>query len=53
MGLYLIESYVTQAGGAIEVADNSPRGAIFSLFVPATGNARRPLQELEDTDYAS
>ena len=53
IGLYLIESYVTQAGGAIEIADNSPRGAIFSLFIPATGIARRPAQELEDTDYAT
>ena len=53
IGLYLIESYVTQAGGAIEVADNTPRGAIFSLFIPATGTARHPVQELEDTDYAT
>lgn len=53
IGLYLIDSYVTQAGGAIEVADNSPRGAIFSLFIPATGIVRRPAQELEDTDYAT
>ncbi len=53
IGLYLIESYVTQAGGAIEVADNTPRGAIFSLFIPATGAARRPAQEPEDNDYAT
>ncbi|MGA4468635.1 ATP-binding protein [Enterobacter hormaechei] len=53
IGLYLIESYVTQAGGAIEVADNTPRGAIFSLFIPATGTVRHPVQELEDTDYAT
>lgn len=53
IGLYLIESYVTQAGGAIEVADNTPRGAIFSLFIPATGTARHPAQEQEDTDYAT
>ena len=53
IGLYLIDSYVTQAGGAIEIADNSPRGAIFSLFIPATGIVRRPAQELEDTDYAT
>ncbi len=25
IGLYLIEHYVTQAGGTIEVADNAPR----------------------------
>lgn len=35
IGLYLIDSYVTQAGGTIEVADNEPRGTIFSLFIPA------------------
>ncbi len=53
IGLYLIDSYVTQAGGAIEVADNMPRGTIFSLFIPATGTPKRPVQELEDTDYAT
>ena len=53
IGLYLIENYVTQADGSIEVTDNRPRGAIFSLFIPATGIARRPAQELEDTDYAT
>ena len=53
IGLYLIESYVTQAGGLIEVADNTPRGTIFSLFIPATGTARCTSQELEDTDYAT
>ena len=53
IGLYLIDSYVSQAGGTIEVADNMPRGAIFSLFIPATGTVRHPVQELEDTDYAT
>lgn len=53
IGLYLIDSYVTQAGGAIEVADNMPRGTIFSLFIPATGTPKRSVQELEDTDYAT
>ncbi|WP_312951954.1 sensor histidine kinase [Superficieibacter sp.] len=48
IGLYLIESYVTQAGGSIEVTDNAPRGAIFSLFIPA----RHPAMELEETHYA-
>lgn len=49
IGLYLIESYVTQAGGSIEVADNVPRGAIFSLFIPA----RHPTQEQEEAYYAT
>ncbi len=39
IGLYLIEHYVTQAGGAIEVADNAPRGTIFTLFIPADAHA--------------
>ncbi|BBT69549.1 sensor histidine kinase [Klebsiella sp. WP8-S18-ESBL-06] len=53
IGLYLIDSYVTQAGGLIEVSDNAPNGTIFSLFIPAAGPARRTAQQLEDTDYAT
>ncbi|MBS0971685.1 histidine kinase [Chimaeribacter arupi] len=34
IGLYLVSRYVTQAGGLIEVADNSPCGTLFSLFIP-------------------
>ena len=34
IGLYLVSRYVTQTGGLIEVADNSPRGTLFSLFIP-------------------
>ena len=49
IGLYLIERYVTQAGGTIEVADNAPRGAIFTLFIPASG----PAHPQEETHYAS
>jgi hypothetical protein len=53
IGLYLIESYVTQAGGAIEVADNTPRGAIFSLFIPPReppGNWKTPTMQHELID---
>lgn len=53
IGLYLIESYVIQAGGTIEVADNTPHGAIFSLFIPTTGDVRRSVSGLEETDYAT
>ncbi len=49
IGLYLIERYVTQAGGTIEVADNAPRGAIFTLFIPADG----PAHPQEEKHYAS
>ncbi|WP_434636558.1 ATP-binding protein [Klebsiella sp. I138] len=49
IGLYLIEHYVTQAGGTIEVADNSPRGAIFTLFIPADG----PAHSRHEANYAS
>ena len=49
IGLYLIEHYVTQAGGTIEVADNSPRGAIFTLFIPADG----PVHSRHEANYAS
>ncbi|XXD11287.1 ATP-binding protein [Klebsiella sp. R445] len=49
IGLYLIEHYVTQAGGTIEVADNAPRGAIFTLFIPADA----PAHPQQEAHYAS
>ena len=33
----------------IEVADNSPRGAIFTLFIPADG----PVHSRHEANYAS
>lgn len=52
IGLYLIASYVTQAGGTMEIADNSPQGAIFTLFIPATEAGPCPVETRETTDYA-
>jgi two-component system cit operon sensor histidine kinase CitA len=40
IGLYLIDSYVTQAGGTIEVAGNGPCGTIFSVFIPVHSPGR-------------
>ncbi|MBZ6387322.1 MULTISPECIES: ATP-binding protein [Pantoea] len=34
IGLYLAAGYVHQAGGSIEIANNSPQGTIFSIFIP-------------------
>ncbi|MBP2167424.1 two-component system cit operon sensor histidine kinase CitA [Erwinia toletana] len=34
LGLHLVASYVSKAEGAIEVAENLPRGTVFSLFIP-------------------
>ncbi|MFC0229106.1 ATP-binding protein [Serratia aquatilis] len=34
IGLHLVANHVAQAGGGIEVSDNDPQGAIFSLFIP-------------------
>ncbi|MDU6685877.1 MAG: sensor histidine kinase [Enterobacteriaceae bacterium] len=53
IGLYLISSYVTQVDGTIEVSDNAPRGTIFSLFIPETGQILRPAPTLEDQNYAT
>ncbi len=36
IGLYLVAGYVHQAGGSIEIADNTPQGTIFSVFIPFT-----------------
>jgi len=34
IGLYLVKTYVEQAGGAITIDDNEPTGAVFSVFIP-------------------
>lgn len=34
LGLHLVASYVSHAGGSIEVSDNVPTGAVFSVFIP-------------------
>ncbi|AVF33994.1 ATP-binding protein [Rahnella sikkimica] len=34
LGLHLVASYVSHAGGIIEVSDNSPTGSVFSVFIP-------------------
>lgn len=38
-GMYLIQRYVTHAGGYITLDDADPVGAIISLFIPLKGNA--------------
>ncbi len=53
IGLYLIASYVAHTGGSIDVSANDPRGTIFSLFIPETGNVLRPVPTLEDQNYAT
>ncbi len=37
IGLYLINRYVTNAGGVILVDNAEPKGTIFSLFIPNDG----------------
>lgn len=34
IGLYLVKTYVEQAGGVITIDDNEPRGTVFSVFIP-------------------
>lgn len=34
IGLYLVKTYVEQAGGVITVDDNEPCGTVFSVFIP-------------------
>lgn len=53
LGLYLIASYVRQAGGTIEVADNSPQGTVFSLFIPDRPTVTLPGPEQEKNIYAN
>ena len=36
LGLWLVRSYVEQAGGSIVVENNIPFGTIFTLYIPLT-----------------
>ena len=36
IGLWLVRSYVEQAGGSIVVENNIPFGTIFTLYIPLT-----------------
>lgn len=38
IGLYLINRYVTNAGGVILVDNAEPKGTIFSIFIPNSGD---------------
>ncbi|MBW1253838.1 ATP-binding protein [Pantoea allii] len=53
IGLYLIESYIARTGGTIEVSDNLPRGAIFSLFIPCVEINQYPTTETEKVSNAT
>jgi len=53
IGLYLIASYVMQAGGTIEISDNIPHGTIFSLFIPELGNTPHSIATTEDQNDAT
>jgi signal transduction histidine kinase len=35
LGLYLVESLVSEYGGSVRVVDNEPRGAVFEVRLPA------------------
>lgn len=52
IGLHLIASYVKLAGGTLEVSANTPRGTIFSLFIPDAPDVR-PAQPQGEPDYAT
>jgi len=34
-----VAGYVRQAGGSIEISDNTPQGTIFSVFIPYPADA--------------
>lgn len=55
LGLHLVASYVSHAGGSIEVSDNVPTGAVFSVFIPngngVPGHAAEYLQP-ENTEVS-
>ncbi|MFS2224637.1 ATP-binding protein [Pantoea sp. B65] len=54
LGLHLVANYVGKAGGNIEVAENLPRGTIFSLFIPDNEpDSGSVITHREDNIYAT
>ncbi|MFC7071898.1 PAS domain S-box protein [Halovenus rubra] len=37
IGLYLVDTLITQYGGDIEIRDNDPQGSLFSVTLPLSG----------------
>ena len=49
IGLYLVNQYIQAHGGGIEIGDNLPHGAVFSLWIPLASEAAA-VPEAEKTD---
>jgi len=43
MGLAMVHGIVKQWGGEIKVADNTPRGAVFTVYLPITEEGGQPI----------
>ena len=48
IGLYLIASFVERCGGVITVEDNSPCGALFSVFIPKVKKSDGTISDHSD-----
>lgn len=57
LGLHLVETYVTRAGGTIEISINQPYGTVFSVFIPCPPTdcitTSSLLANLEHADHAT
>lgn len=48
IGLYLVDQYVRMHGGRIEVGDNDPQGAVFSVEIPLVADALQEQDAAQD-----
>lgn len=46
IGLYLVDQYVKQHKGRVQIGDNSPHGAVFSIWIPLSAEAK-PVNDTE------
>lgn len=51
IGLYLVDQYVRMHGGRIEVGDNDPQGAVFSIEIPLVADALREKEGAQDARF--
>jgi len=50
IGLHIVKQYVGMMGGTISVADNEPRGTVFTVTLPLNDDADDDVEELGTAD---
>ena len=53
LGLHIVKEYVNMMGGSIDVADNKPKGTVFTLTIPVVESITPDMEEQPTTESIS